>query len=30
MLPKAYSWADLFLLIGLGNERHTHNEKGVQ
>jgi hypothetical protein len=29
LLLKAYFWADLYLLLGLGYERHTHNEKGI-
>ena len=30
IFPKAYFWADLSLLSGLGYEGPTHNEKGVQ
>jgi hypothetical protein len=29
ILPKAYFWACLFLLLGLGYEGHTRNEKGL-
>jgi len=28
-LVKASFWVDLFLLLALGHEGHTHNEKGV-
>jgi hypothetical protein len=29
ILPKPYFWTTLFLLLGLGYDRHTHNEKGI-
>ena len=29
VLPKAYSWAGLCLLIGLGYQGDTHNETGI-